>query len=161
MGGLRRAGGITSGFSGVSDFTTSLVTAAVLCGGALLVAGEDVSFGTVVAFLFLVQLFIFPIQLLGEAVNEAQTAVAGWKRVLDVLDVPPDVADPGDEGSDLPDGSLGVRFEDVSFRYPQPGERAREATGTKALHHVRRPRCEHAHGGGGRDRLGKTRSPNC
>lgn len=131
-----RAGGITSGFSGVSDFLTSLVTAAVLVVGALLTVGQDVSFGTVVAFLFLVQLFIFPIQLLGEAVNEAQTAVAGWKRVLDVLDIPPDVADPRDEGSDLPDGSLGVRFADVSFRYPLPGERAREATGTKALHRV-------------------------
>ncbi len=131
-----RAGGITSSFTGVSDFLTSAITAAILVVGAALAVNEDVSVGTVVAFLFLVQLFIFPIQLLGEAVNEAQTAVAGWRRVLDILDIPPDVADPGEEGLDLPDGSIGVSFEDVIFHYPMPGERAGDATGTKALDRV-------------------------
>ena len=131
-----RAGGITSSFSGISDFLTSSITAAVLVVGAVLAVGQDVSIGTVVAFLFLVQLFIFPIQLLGEAVNEAQTAVAGWLKVRDVLDIPPDVADPGDDGVDLPSGSFGVGFEDVTFRYPRPGERAGEATGTRALDRV-------------------------
>ncbi len=131
-----RAGGITSSFTGVSDFLTSAITAAILVVGATLAVNEDVSVGTVVAFLFLVQLFIFPIQLLGEAVNEAQTAVAGWRRVLDILDIPPDVADPGEEGVDLPDGSIGISFEDVSFHYPMPGERAGDATGTKALDRV-------------------------
>lgn len=131
-----RAGGITSSFSGVSELLTSSITAAVLVVGSVLAVQEDITIGTVVAFLFLVQLFIFPIQLFGEAVNEAQTAVAGWRRVLDVLDIPPDVADPGDDGVDLPGGSFGIRFEDVSFRYPLPGERAREASGTKALDRV-------------------------
>lgn len=131
-----RAGGITSSFSGVSDFLTSAITAAILVVGAVLAVGDEVSVGTVVAFLFLVQLFIFPIQLLGEAVNEAQTAVAGWRRVLDVLDIPPDVADPGGKGADLPAGSLGIEFEEVTFRYPLSGERAADATGTKALDRV-------------------------
>ncbi len=131
-----RAGGITSSFSGVSELLTSFITAAVLVTGAVMIAGEDVSVGTVVAYLFLIQLFVLPIQLFGEAINEAQTAVAGWRRVLDVLDTPPDVADPGEDGKDLPEGSFGIRFEDVSFRYPLPGERASQATGTKALDRV-------------------------
>ena len=131
-----RAGGMTSGFSGVSELLTSAVTAAVLVVGTVLAAGGDTSIGTVVAFMFLVQLMILPIQLFGEAINEAQGAVAGWKRVLDVLDIPPDVADPGDDGIDLPTGSLGIRFEGVTFRYPRPGEAAREATGTTALEAV-------------------------
>ena len=131
-----RAGGISSGFSGVSEVLTSAVTAAVLVVGAALTVGDDTSIGTVVAFLFLVQLFILPIQLFGEAVNEAQSAVAGWRRVLDVLDIPPDVADPGETGVDLPRGSFGVRFENVSFRYPLSGERAREATGVMAIGRV-------------------------
>ena len=71
--------------------------------------------------------------MLGEAVNEAQTAVAGWRRVLDVLEIPPDVADPGHEGIDLPDRPLGVDFFGVSFRYPKAGEAAADATGTPAL----------------------------
>ena len=128
-----RAGGISSGFSGVSEMLTSTVIAAVVVVGAVLIMDSAASIGTVVAFLFLVQLFIQPVQVFGEAVNEAQTAVAGWRRVLDVLDIPPDVADPGADGVDLPPGPLGVRFEGVSFRYPVPGERAREASGAAAL----------------------------
>jgi ATP-binding cassette subfamily B protein len=44
--------------------------------------------------------------------------VAGWRRVLDVLDLDPDVADPDEEGVALPPGPLSVHFRDVSFRYP-------------------------------------------
>lgn len=131
-----RAGGMASGFSGVGELLTSAVSAGVLVVGAVLVTGGDTSVGTVVAFMFLVQLMILPINLLGEAINEAQGATAGWKRVLDVLDIPPDVADPGDDGVNLPAGSLGIRFEGVTFRYPRPGETAREATGTTALEGV-------------------------
>ena len=128
-----RAGGISAGFSGVSEVLTSSVIAAVVVVGAVLAVDGDTSIGTIVAFLFLVQLFIQPVQVFGEAVNEAQTAVAGWRRVLDVLDIPPDVADPGADGVDLPRGSFGIRFENVSFRYPASGEKAREASGVVAL----------------------------
>ena len=131
-----RAGGISSGFSGVSEVLTATVTAAVLAVGAFLIVGGETSIGTVIAFLFLVQLFVMPVQMFGEAVNEAQTAVAGWRRVLDVLDIPPDVADPGADGLDLPAGSFGIRFDNVSFRYPLSGERAREATGVMAIGRV-------------------------
>jgi len=50
--------------------------------------------------------------------NEAQNAVAGWRRVLDVLDLEPDVKDPDEAGVDLPAGPLSVRFAHVSFRSP-------------------------------------------
>ena len=131
-----RAGGISAGFSGVSEVITSSVIAAVVVVGAVLAVDGNTSIGTVVAFLFLVQLFIQPVQVFGEAVNEAQTAVAGWRRVLDVLDIPPDVADPGADGVDLPSGSFGIRFENVSFRYPMSGEKARDASGVVALEDV-------------------------
>jgi putative ABC transport system ATP-binding protein len=70
---------------------------------------------------------------MGEAVNEAQTAVAGWSRVLDILDIAPDVADPGPEGVTLPRRPLGARFTDVAFRYPRPGETATQADASPAL----------------------------
>ncbi len=120
-----RAGGLASSLSGVTEVLTVGVATAVIAAGSLLAADGRVSVGTVVAFLFLVQLFIQPVQVFGEAVNEAQTAVAGWRRVLDVLDLEPDVTDPGAEGVGLPDGSLDIRFERVSFAYPgtgKPGE---------------------------------------
>ena len=114
----------------------ALVIAAVFVVGTLLVVADAETVGTVVAFLFLAQLFVQPVQMLGEAVNEAQTAVAGWRRVLDVLDIAPDVADPGPDGIDLPHKPLGVRFDQVSFRYPRPGETGRTASGTLALDDV-------------------------
>jgi ATP-binding cassette subfamily B protein len=74
-----------------------------------------------VAFLFLVTLFVAPVQTASEVLNEAQNAIAGFRRVLDVIDTEPDVRDPAlDDPSavpDLPFGPLGVRFEHVAFRY--------------------------------------------
>ncbi len=131
-----KAGGLSSTFSGVGELLSSLVIAGVLVVGTILAVNGTETVGTVVAFLFLVQLFIQPIQTFGEAVNEAQTAVAGWRRVLDVLDIPPDVADPGPRGIDLPHRPLGVDFVNVNFRYPKTGETGREATGTVALRDV-------------------------
>jgi ATP-binding cassette, subfamily B, bacterial len=117
-----KAGVLSSAFSGVGELLSALVVAAVLVVGTVLAVGGSVTVGTVVAFLFLAQLFVQPVQMLGEAVNEAQTAVAGWRRVLDILDIAPDVADPGPDGVDLPQRPLGVRFEHVYFGYPRAGE---------------------------------------
>ncbi|MDH5372469.1 MAG: ABC transporter ATP-binding protein/permease, partial [Acidimicrobiia bacterium] len=128
-----KAGALSSSFSGAGELLSSMVVAAVLIVGTILAVGGSTTVGTVVAFLFLVQLFVQPVQMLGEAVNEAQTAVAGWRRVLDVLDIAPDVADPGRIGVDLPAVSLGVTFEGVTFRYPRPGEVATEASGPPVL----------------------------
>jgi putative ABC transport system ATP-binding protein len=71
--------------------------------------------------------------MLGEAINEAQTAIAGWRRVLDILDIAPDVADPGRKGVELPHEPVGVKFDRVTFRYPQSGQLASEATSAPAL----------------------------
>lgn len=128
-----RAGRLSASFSGAGELASAVVIAAVVVVGALLVAGGTTTVGTVVAFLFLVQLFVQPVQIMGEAVNEAQAAVAGWSRVLDVLDIAPDVTDPGDDGHDLPHQPLGVRFEGVTFRYPRPDRLARAEPDSPAL----------------------------
>ena len=73
------------------------------------------------AFLFLVTLFVAPVQTASEVLNEAQNALAGFRRVLDVIDTEPDVRDPAiaapGQVHRLPHGPLGVRFEHVTFRY--------------------------------------------
>ncbi len=122
-----RAGRLSATFSGVGELMSAVVVAAVIAVGTILAASGITSVGTVVAFLFLVQLFVQPVQFMGEAVNEAQTAVAGWSRVLDILAIAPDVKDPGVAGVDLPSGELGVEFNSVHFRYPRPGQTAAEA----------------------------------
>ncbi|MEX2424206.1 MAG: ABC transporter ATP-binding protein [Acidimicrobiia bacterium] len=128
-----KAGTLSSSFSGTGEVLSGIVLAATLVVGVILASAGTVSIGTVVAFMFLIQLFVQPVQMLGEAVNEAQTAVAGWRRVLDVLDIAPDVADPGPKGIALPDRPLDIDFFGVNFRYPRSGEIAADATGTAAL----------------------------
>lgn len=128
-----RAGRLSSIFSGVGELASALIVAAVVIVGTILAVSGSTTVGVVVAFLFLVQLFVQPVQFMGEAVNEAQTAVAGWSRVLDILDIAPDVADPGCDGVLLPHKPLGARFRGVEFRYPRPGETASEADAAPAL----------------------------
>jgi ATP-binding cassette, subfamily B, bacterial len=113
-----RAGWQSAAFSATGEVLSSLVLAGVLVVGSALAVGGTVTVGEVVAFLFLAQLFVEPVQAFGEAVNEAQSAVAGWRRVLEVLDVEPDVADPGAGGVDLPPGALGLAVRGVAFAYP-------------------------------------------
>ncbi|HEU4425437.1 MAG TPA: ABC transporter ATP-binding protein [Pilimelia sp.] len=99
------------------EVAAGFALAAVVVIGINLAIGGSLTVGQLTAFLFLVTLFIQPVQIATEVLNEAQNAIAGWRRVLDVLDVETDVADPGDDGVDLPPGPLDVRFEHVSFAY--------------------------------------------
>jgi ATP-binding cassette subfamily B protein len=99
------------------ELAAGVALAAVVVVGVLLGVDGGLTVGRLTAFLFLVTLFIQPVQIATEVLNEAQNAVAGWRRVLDVLDIDPDVADPDEIGVPLPPGPLSVRFSDVSFRY--------------------------------------------
>ncbi|MDP9240233.1 MAG: ABC transporter ATP-binding protein/permease [Actinomycetota bacterium] len=103
------------------EIVAGLANSAVVIVGVLLGIGGHLTAGQLTAFLFLVTLFVQPVQIATEVLNEAQNAIAGWRRVLGVLDTPPDVADPaisGGGGRDLPPGPLSARFEHVGFAYP-------------------------------------------
>jgi ATP-binding cassette subfamily B protein len=126
-----------------SELVAAVATAGVVVAGTLLGVGGQLTAGRLVAFLFLVTLFVGPMQVATEVLNEAQNAIAGWRRVLGVLDTSPDVADPGPRGRDLPRGPIEVRFEGVSFAYPASPEEAGEASveqvptrGATVLHEV-------------------------
>lgn len=103
------------------QLVAGLTTTVVLAVGAWLAAGGDLTLGQLVAFLFLVNLFTQPVQAATEILNEMQNAVAGWRRVIGILDTPADVSDPSDDGVVLPRGPITVDFEDVSFAYPGGG----------------------------------------
>jgi ATP-binding cassette subfamily B protein len=117
---------VTAAVFVTGEFVAAVANAAVVVVGVLLGLAGEISAGTLVAFLFLVTLFVAPVQTASEVLNEAQNAVAGFRRVLDVIDTEPDIRDPAivDPGSvhQLPAGPLGVRFDAVSFRYA-PGAR--------------------------------------
>ena len=123
-----RAQGLVAMTFPSSELIAAIAIAAVVVVGTLMGVAGHLSAGKLIAFMFLVTLFIGPMQVATEVLNEAQNAIAGWRRVLGVLDTTPDVADPGQDGVELPRGPTEVRFDDVSFAYPGDG-------GT-VLHHV-------------------------
>jgi ATP-binding cassette, subfamily B, bacterial len=100
------------------EVVAGLANAAVVVVGVLLGLAGDLTLGKLLAFLFLVTLFVGPVQVGTEVLNEAQNAVAGWRRVLGVIDTPADVADPGPAGRALPRGPIDIRFDGVSYAYP-------------------------------------------
>eukprot|EP01032_Pedospumella_encystans_P000603 gene603-696_t len=53
-----------------------------------------------------------------QILTDAQNAIAGWRRVIGILDTPADLVDPGADGEVLPRGPIDVRFEGVEFAYP-------------------------------------------
>ncbi|MEV7396134.1 ABC transporter ATP-binding protein [Aeromicrobium sp. NPDC092404] len=95
-----------------------LANAAVIAFGVAIGLSGQLSMGTVIAFAFLVGLFVGPVQMATQVLTDAQNAIASWRRVIDLLDTPADVVDPGTSGTTLPEGTLGARFEGVTFAYP-------------------------------------------
>ncbi|QEO14841.1 ABC transporter ATP-binding protein [Agromyces intestinalis] len=73
--------------------------------------------GELLAFVFLITFFSRPIQQAVEIINEAQNAIAGWGRVLELLDEP--IAAPEFAARARPaPGAIEVRLHGVRHRYP-------------------------------------------
>lgn len=100
-----------------AELFAGVLTAMVVAIGIVLGPEWGMSAGTLVAFLFLVNLLIEPIQRLVETIDQAQSAGAGLRKILGIIDTPISIPDPVN-GTALPDRSLRVEFENVSFRYP-------------------------------------------
>ena len=100
----------------LGDVFGSLAVATVAGVGALHGDVVGVGPGELVAMLFLVNLLLTPIAELSEVFDQTQTAIAGWRKILGVLDLPVEVPDP-DAGVALPPGPLGVELRGVSFAY--------------------------------------------
>ncbi len=100
------------------EVVAALATAGAVVLGVALGLGGDLTVGELLAFLFLATLFVAPVQVMTEVLDQAQTAIAGWGRVLDLLERIPDVRDPHPRAVDLPPGPVAVSFDHVSFSYP-------------------------------------------
>ena len=122
MAGQTRAQTFTVISFSLGGISAGLANAGVVVVGILLAqrAGwvGEMTPGRVLAFAFLVTLFVGPVQMGTQILTDAQNAIASWRRVIGILDTPADLVDPGEEGAALPRGPVDVRFEDVSFAYP-------------------------------------------
>ena len=100
----------------IASVSWGLALSTVILVGAGFGPGWGLTFGRVSAFLFLADLFLHPLTDLPEIYSETQTAIAGWRKILALLELPVEVNEP-DPGTPLPPGALAVHAEDVSYRY--------------------------------------------
>ena len=113
-----KAQGLTAFSFSLGGVSAGLANAGVLIIGVLLGVDGQITAGKVLAFAFLVTLFVGPVQMGTQVLTDAQNAIAGWRRVIGILDTPADVVDPGEEGEVLPKGAVAISFEHVTFAYP-------------------------------------------
>ena len=110
----------------ITDLFGIVAMASVIVAGVKYGNSWGVSSGELVAFLFLVNLLLSPIAEIGEILDQTQTALAGWWKILGVFDRPIDVVDPED-GVEVPHGALAIEARGVRFRY---------RTGDEVLHGI-------------------------
>ena len=113
-----KAQGLTAFSFSLGGVAAGLANAGVLIFGILLGVDGEITAGKVLAFAFLVTLFVGPVQMGTQVFTDAQNAIAGWRRVIGILDTPADVVDPGESGTHLPPGALSIDFDRVTFAYP-------------------------------------------
>jgi ABC-type multidrug transport system fused ATPase/permease subunit len=98
------------------DFLSALATAIVIGYGGWLASNDEISVGTLFAFVLYLSNFFDPVQQLSQLYNTFLAAVAALDKIMEVIDEEPEVRDrPGA-------GELGringdVRFENVRFGY--------------------------------------------
>lgn len=113
-----RAQGLTAFSFSLGGVSAGLANALVLIIGIWLGFAGSITSGEVLAFAFLVTLFVSPVQMGTQVLTDAQNAIAGWRRVIGILDTPADLDDPGPTGETLPHRPLDVEFDHVEFAYP-------------------------------------------
>lgn len=101
-----------------AELFAGLITAVVIGVGVVTGASAGMTAGTLLAFLFLVNLLVQPIQTLVETLNHAQSAGAGMRRILSILDSPIEIDDPK-HPVPIPTGTLEIDFSTVSFYYKE------------------------------------------
>lgn len=120
---------------GTAKYMATLFTVGDLVGTAALVVvalsaaewggGWGLGPGSVVSFFFLLALVQSPIGEITEVLDNTQTAVAGWNKVLTLLETEPELTEPED-GKDFPQGPLPIVVTDLLAGYD----------GTPVLHGV-------------------------
>jgi len=110
-----RVATLQAGFNALLDAVPSVATIAILAIGAWRVDAGAITPGTLVAFVNLLTLLVWPLRLIGYVLGDMSRTVAGLDRIDAVLDEP--VPPPHPTPAHLPDGPLTVDVRDVGFAY--------------------------------------------
>jgi putative ABC transport system ATP-binding protein len=115
-----RAGTIGAFLFPSGEVFSVLTVAAVVSVGVWRGPDSGLTAGAMVGFMFLTYRFLEPIAQFTEVIDQTQTAVAGLRRVLGVLEIPVGPPEPRRPVA-LPAGPLGIDIEHVTFTYPSRG----------------------------------------
>jgi ATP-binding cassette, subfamily B, bacterial len=119
-----RAGSLSALLFPTGEMFSSFAVAGIVAVGVWRSSGGHLTAGSLIAFIFLAYRFLEPIGELTEVLDNTQTAVAGWRRVLGLIAMETTVPPPVD-GCDLPLGPPSIALKDVTFHYPaRPGDDA-------------------------------------
>lgn len=112
--------------AGVGALTT-MVTIAVLVGGAVFITQGTVKIPDLVTFLLYINNFTEPIKKLVTFTEQFQNGYSGYERFLEILDIDPDIKD---RETAVPAEKIkgDIAFQNVSFRYEDSTE--------KVLNHI-------------------------
>ncbi len=100
------------------DLITGIGMVIILLYGGLQVVSGEITIGTLVAFNSYLTLLIMPMRFLGFITSFMERALAGGKRIFEILDAVPEVKDKPD-AIEMPPINGYVRFDNVSFSYGQ------------------------------------------
>ena len=96
------------------------VLALITLFGVAAVAAGHLSLGTLVAFVALYQMLVWPIESSGWLLAASQEANTAAERIFEVLDIEPTIREPA--ATKVPQGSGRLVFENVGFAYPGSDE---------------------------------------
>ncbi len=111
-----RANVFSSGVYVVGDLIGSVMLSVLVVVGFTQRDALGLTAGELVAVISLSMLLNAPVARLGETINNAQQAVAGWRKVLDLLDHRWEITEAGNP-IELPSGPLSVELSNVHFSY--------------------------------------------
>lgn len=107
-------GGTLGVYWGVGDIVTYSQLLAVLGFGSYFAATGSITLGDLLIFLSYTLTLMWPVRGLGRVLSEMSKADVSFRRVKEILDAPPETADPQAE---KPPMDRDIEFKNVSFSY--------------------------------------------
>jgi len=104
----------------IATFFYAIAVSVIVALGAFYGPEWGLTFGRVSAFIFLSDVFLHVFTDLPEIYADTQTAIAGWRKILTVLDLPIEIVEP-DPGVELPVGPIQVRTTELGYSYREGG----------------------------------------
>ncbi|MET1160647.1 MAG: ABC transporter ATP-binding protein [Thermoprotei archaeon] len=109
-------------YGNVSILVTGIAMSIMLYYGGHAIATGELTIGGLAAFLSYTVMLIWPLRAMGFIIGDLQRTVAAAKRVFEIIDASPNIADDPD-AVELDNPSGEIVFENVSFIYPSTGKR--------------------------------------